>query len=104
MSIRVNLRGGGAARADGPDRFVRNQNTGEFFRGQRAGAAVELAAENCFGQAGVAVLLRFSQADDGGEVCFQCHQGLLGSVVVRLSEELPAFRLAYTYLTATRVV
>src|SRR5260370_16470238 len=74
------LRGRGGARAYGAHGLVCNQNTGELLRGQRAGAAGELAAEDFFGQAGVALFLGFSQANDGGETAGKSHQGLLGDV------------------------
>src|SRR5207245_2866360 len=71
-------------------------------RGQRAGAAAELTAENCFGQASVAVLLSFPQADDGSNPGFQRHQGLFGYIVVGLAEELTAFGMANDDVAATR--
>src|SRR5437899_8389231 len=66
MGCRRDFRRCRTARTDSPNRLVCNQNTGELLRGQRAGAAVELAAEYFFGKAGVAFLLCFSNADDGG--------------------------------------
>src|SRR5256886_14026126 len=80
MSFGGNFRCRGAARADGPDRLESHRNTGELLRGQRAGAAAELPAENLFGKAGVTVFLRFSEADDGSEAARQRHQGLLDNV------------------------
>src|SRR5260370_1434133 len=94
MSVGGNFRGGGAARADGPNWFVCNQNTGELLRGQRAGAAAELPAENSLGKSGVAVLLRFSQANDGSEAVRQRDQGLLSHIVIRLAKKLAALGVA----------
>src|SRR5260370_10208474 len=99
MSVGGNFRGGGAALADGPNRFVCNQNTGELLRGQRAGAAAELPAENSLGKSGVAVLLSFSQANDGSEAVRQRDQGVLGDLILRLSKKLPALPLADHNLT-----
>src|SRR6266403_1313514 len=47
MSCGGNFRGRRAARADGPNRFVRNQNTGELFGGQRAGPPVNWRLSTC---------------------------------------------------------
>src|SRR6266436_4858589 len=94
MGFGGNFRGRSAARADGPDRLVCNQNTGELLRGQRAGAAVELAAENFFGQAGVAFVLSFSQEDDGGEAALQGHQSFFGDVVVGFAKKLAPLGMA----------
>ena len=94
MSIGGNFRCRGAARADGPDRFVCHQNTGELLRGQRARAAAELPAENLFGKASVTVFLRFSEADDGSEAARQRHQGLLGNIVIRFTKKLAALGVA----------
>src|SRR3989440_4041922 len=101
MSCRGNFRGRRAARADGPNRFVCNQNTGELVRGQRAGAAAELAAEHLFGKASLAVLLRFSQANNGREAASQRHQGLLGDIVIRLTKKLAALGVADDDVAAT---
>src|SRR6266568_54451 len=94
MGFGSNFRCRGAAGAYGPHGLVRNQNTGELFRGQRAGAAGELAAEDCFGQAGVALFLGFSQANDGGETAGKSHQDLLGDVVIGLAKKLAALGVA----------
>src|SRR6266705_1254223 len=94
MGFGSNFRCRGATGAYGPHGLVRNQNTGELFRGQRAGAAGELAAEDCFGQAGVALFLGFSQANDGGETAGKSHQGLLGDVVIGLAKKLAALGVA----------
>src|SRR2546426_8656656 len=94
MGFGGNFRCRGAAGAYGPHGLVRNQNTGELLRGQRAGAAGELAAEDCFGQAGVALFLGFSQANDGGETAGKSHQGLLGDVVIALAKNLAALGVA----------
>src|SRR5437773_945902 len=94
MSCGGNFRGRCAARADGPNRFVRNQNTGELVRGQRAGASAELAAEHLFGKTSVAVLLRFSQANNRRDATSQRHQGLLGDIVIRLTKKLAALGVA----------
>src|SRR6266404_9356639 len=73
-----NFRGCRTARTDGPDRLVRNQNTGELVRGQRARAARELPEENFFGEAGVAVFLRFTQTNDGSQAGIKRDQGFFG--------------------------
>src|SRR6266436_820489 len=94
MGFGSNFRCRGAAGAYGPHGLVGYQNTGELLRGQRARAAGELAAEDCFGQAGVALFLGFSQANDGGETAGKSHQGLLGDVVIGLAKKLAALGVA----------
>src|SRR6266568_1770638 len=94
MGFGSNFRCRGAAGAYGPHGLVRNQNTGELLLGQRAGAAGELAAEDFFGQAGVALFLGFSQANDGDETAGKSHQGLLGDVVIGLAKKLAALGVA----------
>src|SRR5712664_2887755 len=94
MSFGGNFRGSRTAGADGPNRLVRNQNTGELLRGQRAGAAAELPAENLFRKAGIAVLLRFSEANNGCEATIQRNQGLLGNIVVPLAKKLASLGVA----------
>ncbi len=86
MRLGGNFRCRRATRANSPNRLVCNQNTGELLRGQRAGAACELAGEDLFRKASVTVLLGFSQANDGSEAAFQSDQGFLGDVVVRLAK------------------
>src|SRR5260370_25401010 len=93
MSVGGKFRGCGAARADSPNRFVCNQNTGALLRGQRAGAAAELAAENLFGEARVALLLHFSQAHEGSDAVPQRHQDPLGYMVIRLQQYLAALAM-----------
>src|SRR5260370_38884771 len=82
------------SRADSPNRFVGNQNTGELLRGQRAGAAVELAAENLFGKTGVALFLCFADASDWREAAGQGYQGFLGDIVIGLAKKLAALGVA----------
>src|SRR6267378_7694767 len=93
VSFGGNFGGRGTARANGPDWLVRNQNTGELVGGQRAGATGELPAENFLREASVAVFLRFTQANNGGQAGIERDQRLLGDVVVRFTEELAAFRV-----------
>src|SRR5439155_16095639 len=94
MRLGGNFRGRRAARADGPNRLVCNQNTGELVRGQRAGTTVELAAEDCLGEADVALFLCFSQANDGGQTAFQRHQSFFVDVVVGFAKELASLGMA----------
>jgi len=65
MHCRSDVRRCRAAGANGLDRFVSYQNTGEFFGGQRAHAALKLALANPLGIAGLAVGEHFADAHDG---------------------------------------
>src|SRR5438445_13883431 len=94
MSFSSNFRGRGAARPDGPNGLVCNQNTGELVRGQRARAAGELAGENLFSKASVTVLLGFSQANDGSEAGVQGYQWVFGDVVIGFTKKLAALGVA----------
>src|SRR5882724_11924286 len=94
MGLGSNFRGRRAARANGPNGLVCNQNTGEVVGGQRAGTAAELAGENLLSKAGVTVLLGFSQANYGSEAAVQSHQCLLGDVVIGFTKKLAALGVA----------
>src|SRR5713226_3696545 len=102
MGFGGNFRGRGAARADGPNGFVSNQNTGELLRCQRAGATVELAAEHLFGEAGVAIFLCFTYANNRSEAAGQGHQGFLGDIVIGLAKKLAALGVADDNVAAAR--
>src|SRR5260370_40511683 len=100
MSFSSNFRGRGAARPDGPNGLVCNQNTGELVRGQRARAAGELAGENLFSKGSGTVLLGFSPANDGSESAIPGYQCLFGDVVIGFTKKLAALRETEDDVTA----
>ena len=84
----------GQAGADGPDGFIGDDQVGYFFRGEIFEAAFELDFQHGFQNASQAFVLRFANAEDGGNAC---GDGLLDFGVddgVRFSEILAAFAVA----------
>src|SRR5208282_806669 len=67
MGASSQLRCGRAARANGPNRLVRQQNTGELRGGQTEERGSELAAQHEFGVAGLALGEGLPDADDGSQ-------------------------------------
>ncbi len=68
MNFRSDFRSGCFARANGPDRLVRKQNTREVSRGQRMEAALKLALQDRFGVIGFTFRQAFAYADDRRQV------------------------------------
>ena len=64
MNFRGDFRSRCFARANGPDRLVRKQNTREVSGGQRMEAALKLAFQDRFGVIGFAFREAFTDADD----------------------------------------
>src|SRR5215813_10952380 len=88
------LRSGDAARADGPDWLVRQQNTGELLSGQTIEGAGELAAQHGFHLAAIAFSQRLSHAHNRRESRSQRGAQLAVYLIVRLAEDVPPFGVA----------
>src|SRR5271157_3158534 len=102
MRCRSDLRCSRAASANGPDRFVSYQNTGEFLGGQRAHAAHELRLNNFFGVASLAIGKHFTDAHNGRKSRSESGFGLLEDGFVGLAEELAPLRVADDGIAASR--
>src|ERR1700736_6176501 len=90
-----------AASADGPDRFISYQNTGEFLGGQRADAAVKLPVADVSGAIGLAIGQGFAHANDGREAGGEGGFGLFKNGFFGFTEVLPALGMTDDGVAAT---
>src|SRR6202171_272885 len=81
--------GGGLAGADGPDRLVREGQLADLLGGQSRERAAHLSRDDFPGAVGLALLQRFTHADDGVQAGLEGGLDLLVHAFIRLAEVLP---------------
>ena len=94
----------GQAGANGPDGFIGDDQVGYLLRGEILEAALELDFQHGFQNAPQAFVLRFSDAENGGDAC---GDGLLDFGVdngIRFSEILAAFAVAEHHILEVQFI
>src|SRR5208282_2425419 len=94
VGVGGHLRGCGLSGADGPDRFIGDDQAGRFFGGDFVERAETLAAQDVVGESGFAFFENFAHADDGDESGFEGGLELEVYGVVGLAEVLAAFGMS----------
>src|SRR5690606_18186835 len=94
MRLFGDLRSGGAARTNSPDRLVSNDYTRELVGGQSSHTVHKLCGKNSFRAAGLALIERFADANDRREALFESSQGALEDGGVGLAEVLAALAVS----------
>src|SRR5215831_2958423 len=100
MGLSRNFRGCRASCADGPHWLVRKQDARKLLWRQGARPADELSRENLLREAGVTLLLCFSQANNGSQAVPERHEAFLCHVVIGLPEELAALGMPDDHVAA----
>src|ERR1017187_8882236 len=91
MGLSGQFRSRSFSRANRPNRLVRQQNTRELRRGQRAPAAFKLALENSLGKIALALAENLTHTNDRRKPFFERSLRLEMHGLVGFVEILPAF-------------